>query len=277
MMLTLFTEKWLQDIFEEDGYYGDPASSLIPENLLSTSLIKSKQEGIFCGELIIRELCEFTSMQSWQIEKKDGDWVVANELIASVTGVVRDLLRLERVLLNLLAFSCGIATKTKQYVNIVKPYGVRLLDTRKTLPGYRKLSKYAVRAGGGWNHRFSLSDLIMLKDNHVSVLGGIKPALSACIEQNRQAYIRTEIEVANKKQALEALTYSPDIIMLDNFTQEEVQETLLFIRGKALIEVSGGITLQNIESYAKLKPDFISTGQITQSIQPLDIHMKIQL
>ena len=154
---------------------------------------------------------------------------------------------------------------------------MHLLDTRKTLPGYRKLSKYAVRAGGGWNHRFSLSDLIMLKDNHVTILGGIKPALAKLNEINRQAYIRTEIEVANLKQALEALAYSPDIIMLDNFTPEGVKEAILRIRGKSLIEVSGGITLQNITSYAEAKPDFISTGQITQNVQPIDINMKLAL
>lgn len=274
-MLTLFSEKWLQDIFEEDGYYGDPASSLIAGDLLSTSVMKSKQAGIFCGEFIIRELCQFTHMQSWEIYKKDGDSLLPTDQIASVTGNTPDLLKLERVLLNLVAFASGIATKTKQFADIVEPYGVHILDTRKTLPGYRKLSKYAVRTGGGWNHRFSLSDLIMLKDNHIAILGGIKPALTRLMETNKQAYIRTEVEVANLKQALEALAFSPDIIMLDNFTPEQVQEAILFIRGKALIEVSGGITLQNVETYAKTKPDFISTGQITQHVQPIDIHMKL--
>jgi len=276
-MLTLFTEKWLQEIFEEDGYYGDPASSLIPRDMISSSIMKSKQTGIFCGETIIHELCQFTKMQSWEIIKKDGDPLRLDDQIAVITGFVPDLLKLERILLNLIAFACGIATKTKQYVDLVEPYGVHLLDTRKTLPGYRKLSKYAVRAGGGWNHRFSLSDLIMLKDNHISILGGIKPALAKLSETNRQAYTRTEIEVANLKQALEALAYGPDIIMLDNFTPEEVKEAILRIRGKSLIEVSGGVTLQNITSYAEAKPDFISTGQITQNVQPIDINMKLSL
>ena len=276
-MLTLFTEKWLQEIFEEDSYYGDPASSLIPGDLVSSSVVKSKQTGIFCGETIIHELCQFTKMHSWDIMKKDGDLLQLDDQIAVITGFVPDMLRLERILLNLVAFTSGIATKTRQYVDLVEPYGVHLLDTRKTLPGYRKLSKYAVRAGGGWNHRFSLSDLIMLKDNHVTILGGIKPALAKLNETNRQAYIRTEIEVANLKQALEALAYSPDIIMLDNFTPDEVKEAILLIRGKSLIEVSGGVTLQNITSYAEAKPDFISTGQITQNIQPIDINMKLSL
>lgn len=275
MMQKLLNEDWLRFVFEEDNFYEDPASALIPEEHVSSSAIKSKQQGIFCGEQIIDELCQFTHMHTWEQWKKDGEEILPNDKIATITGLTRDLLQLERVLLNLIAFASGIATKTKQYADIIEPYGVHLLDTRKTLPGFRKLSKYAVKTGGGWNHRFSLSDLIMLKDNHVVLLGGIKPALTKLEQVNRQAYIRTEIEVSSLKQALEALSLSPDVIMLDNFSPEEVHEAMIFLKGKAIIEISGGITLDNIELYAKAKPDFISTGRITQQVDPIDFNMKI--
>lgn len=276
MMNRLLNKDFLQYIFDEDGYYGDPASALISPDQVSTFLVKCKQKGIFCGERIIRECCEFTQMHHWDCLKKDGDSIEVNDVVASITGFTQDILQLERVLLNFIAFASGIATKTKQYTEIIDSYGVRLLDTRKTLPGLRKISKYAVKTGGGWNHRFNLSDLIMLKDNHVNLLGGIKPALKKLSDTNRQAYTQTEIEVSNLKQALEALAFNPDVIMLDNFTPDQVQEVMFYLKGKVLVEISGGVTLENIEDYAKAKPDFISTGRVTQQIDPIDFNMKME-
>jgi nicotinate-nucleotide pyrophosphorylase (carboxylating) len=176
-----------------------------------------------------------------------------------------------------MAYLSGITTKTKQFTQFTEPYNVSLLDTRKILPGYRSMVKYAVQCGGGFNHRNSLSDMIMLKNNHIQALGGIENALEHVTATNRNPMLKIEVETKNLKEALASLRFNPDIIMLDNYSVQEAEKAMYFLRGKALIEISGNIQMDNIESYAKLKPDFISVGSsLTYDVSSLSFHLRLE-
>lgn len=270
-----FMQDWIQEICKEDAPYGDPSVSLFPADLKSKANITAKGEGIFCGEEMIRSVFSYLSPSlQVSIVFKDGDPVQKGDQIAYLEGAASDLLRGERIVLNLISYLSGISTETARFVKIAAPYGVKILDTRKTLPLYRELSKYAVKMGGGYNHRNSLSDLIMLKDNHITLLGGIDSAFEKLKQANRSPFLKIEVEVKNLKEALAALKYSPDIIMLDNFGTTEAEEAIYFLKDKVLVEISGGITLANLEDYAKLKPDFISVGSLTHHVRGLDFNMK---
>lgn len=203
---------------------------------------------------------------------EDGTVAEAGRELLVIRGPVKDLLRGERVALNLVQRLCGIATLTKQYVEKVFGLNVQITDTRKTTPGLRMLEKYAVRVGGGHNHRFNLSDGVLIKDNHIAACGSI----SLAVEKSRAAVphtIRIEVEAENLVQVQECLECGADIIMLDNMRLEEMRQAVQLIDGRAIIEASGGVTLDTIRQIAETGVDIISVGRLTHSAPACDISM----
>jgi nicotinate-nucleotide pyrophosphorylase (carboxylating) len=207
--------------------------------------------------------------------KKDGEVAKKNDILLTVSGPVIDLLKAERIALNLLQRLCGIATLTRKFVAAIEPYPVRITDTRKTTPGLRMLEKYAVLVGGGNNHRFNLTDGVLIKDNHIAACGSITEA----VERVRGAIphtIKIEVETDTLEQVRECLTCNVDIIMLDNMSCDAMVEAVNLINGAALVEASGGITLETVRSIAKTGVDIISAGALTHSAPACDIGMDWQ-
>jgi nicotinate-nucleotide pyrophosphorylase (carboxylating) len=270
--------QWISSFIKEDSPFGDPASDFIPEDSNSCAIIESQGEGYICGVFLIPLFFKFLDPDaSISIMVEDGDFINIGSVIAEIEGSTRSILRIERIVLNFISYLSGITTQTKKYTNITNKYSVKLLDTRKVLPGYRALAKYAVKCGDGYNHRNSLSDLIMLKNNHIQALGGIVNTLEKVTRENKCPMIKIEIETTCLEEAIASLEYKPDIIMLDNFLVPEAKEAIDFLRGKAQIELSGGITLDTIEEYSMLKPDFISVGSdLTYDVTSVSFHLLIQ-
>ncbi|MFQ3574412.1 MAG: carboxylating nicotinate-nucleotide diphosphorylase, partial [Thermodesulfovibrionales bacterium] len=198
----------------------------------------------------------------------------AGDVIATISGHTRDILKGERIALNILQHISGVATLTRTFVDLVKDLPVRIVDTRKTLPGLRFMQKYGVMIGGGYNHRFCLSDGILLKDNHIKAVGSIKEA----VKRARKAHhlLRIEVETKSIDEVKEALESGVDVIMLDNMTIDQMAEAVRFISKRAIVEASGGVTIQNIRDIAKTGVDIISIGALTHSVKAVDISMKIQ-
>jgi len=207
--------------------------------------------------------------------RRDGDTVEAGGAIAVVAGRARSLLSAERVALNFLCRLSGIATATRALVDAVTGYPVRICDTRKTTPGLRALEKYAVRVGGGVNHRFGLDDGVLLKDNHIAVAGGIREAVERA-RRNLGHMVKIEVEVDRLDQIGEALAAGADVIMLDNMTTAQMREAVATIRGRAIVEASGRITAENAPAIAATGVDMISAGWITHSAPILDIGLDFE-
>ena len=202
----------------------------------------------------------------------DGTFVKADETLLHLRGPVVDLLKAERTALNLLQRMCGIATLTNQYVERVAKYGVKITDTRKTTPGLRIFEKYAVRVGGGANHRFNLTDGILIKDNHIAACGSIEQAVTQ-VRKEIPHTIRIEVETDTLEQVQQCLACEVDIIMLDNMDVETMRKAVNLVNGKALLEASGGVSLETVENIAKTGVDIISVGALTHSAQACDIGM----
>jgi nicotinate-nucleotide pyrophosphorylase (carboxylating) len=203
-------------------------------------------------------------------QRRDGDEVEAGEVLARAEGNARAILSAERVALNLLGRLCGVATLTRSYVRAVEGTGARITDTRKTTPGLRALEKHAVRCGGGVNHRFGLDDAILIKDNHVAACGGVGPAL----ERAKAAaghLVMVEVEVDSLSQLDEALPHRPDVILLDNFSLEDLREAVRRTAGRARLEASGGVSLETVRAIAETGVDVISVGALTHSAPTLDV------
>ncbi|MBV9670561.1 MAG: carboxylating nicotinate-nucleotide diphosphorylase [Acidobacteriales bacterium] len=211
------------------------------------------------------------------IEVFDGVQLHAKQAIAVIRHQARVLLSCERVILNLLQRMCGIATETRKFVDAVAGTGARILDTRKTVPGLRSLDKYAVRCGGGKNHRIDLADGILIKNNHIDLGGGIPVVLPKAL-QNRGGDQPVEAEVRNPTELEQALEYGAEAILLDNMTPQQVRECVARVRRQPkhiLVEVSGGITLQNVRAYADAGADYLSVGALTHSVRAVDLNMRI--
>ena len=233
-----------------------------------------KVDGIICGLQVFARDFELLDEK---VEKEfyftDGDKVEKGQCMGKVRGDIRILLSGERTALNYLQRMSGIATYTHSVVDLLRNSRTRLLDTRKTTPNNRIFEKYSVLVGGGNNHRFNLSDGVMLKDNHIGAAGGVKEAIY--MAKSYAPFVRKiEVEVENLEMVKQALEAGADIIMLDNMTCEEIKEAMEVIKGSALVEVSGNITRENIERLANLGVDFISSGAITHSAPIMDISMK---
>ena len=265
--------KKINDFLNEDMPNGDITSNAtVKENISTVANIIAMEPMIFSGEKIIPH-CFNANIK---IYKKDGEQIQYNDIIATINGNAKSILSRERVLLNILQRLCGIATHTKKYVELAKPFNVKILDTRKTTPGMRMFEKYAVKCGGGYNHRFSLSDGILIKDNHIEAAGSIKNVLSKI---NNQYWV--ELEVDTIEQIKEALSNNINGFLLDNMHREQIIECVNLIRShpmgqKIFIEASGGINLTNINEYLNTGIDGISIGALTHQINSCDIKLEFQ-
>jgi len=261
----------------EDIGNGDiTTNSLIPVDLQTKATMVAKSTGVIAGlavaEFVFRT---FSSDITWKTFVNDGDKVSIGDLIVEISGSYRALLTGERVALNFLQRMSGIATMTANYVEILKDYKTQILDTRKTVPGLRLLDKYAVKMGGGTNHRIGLYDMVLIKDNHIKIAGGITNAV-AQIKKNLPGGIKVEVETTTIKEVLEALAAGVDIIMLDNMTNSTMAKSVKIIGGQAKVEASGNMTMERLKEVAATGVDFISIGALTHSVAAFDISMNIE-
>jgi len=265
-----------QALLEDIGTRDITTESIIPSNLKAKGIIKTSEEGVVAGLditcLVFRKL---DSEIVFQEKIKDGTKVARGKILAEITASAQTILKGERVALNFLQRMSGIATITSKFCQEVKDFPVRIVDTRKTTPGLRILEKYAVRMGGGYNHRFGLYDAVLIKDNHIAVAGGIKSAVNSVRKQISHT-VNIEVEVENLSQLQEALEMKVDIIMLDNMNLDTMIEAVKMVKGEALIEASGGITLEKVRKIAQTGVDLISVGALTHSVKSLDISMEIK-
>lgn len=265
-------EEWLQ----EDLGFGDVTTmSTIPETEQGIGILYAKEAGIVAGLPIAQQVFETVDPELvFSAKVEEGARVEVGDQIAEVSGSVRSILSGERLALNLMQRLSAIATKTSEYTAAVAGTKARVVDTRKTTPGLRYLEKYAVRVGGGYNHRFALYDAVMIKDNHIKGAGGIAQAVAAA----RAAIPHTmtiEVEAESLGQVREALEAGADIIMLDNMSNEQMVEAVQLIDGRALVEASGGVNLETIGAIAKTGVDIISVGALTHSVKAFDISLDL--
>lgn len=272
-------EEIIENALKEDIGDGDHSSlSCVPENAIGTAKLLVKDEGIIAGvELAEKIFKTFDPSLEVKVFIKDGDKVKFGDIAFEVSGSSRSILSTERLVLNFMQRMSGIATQTNQIVQLIKGTDVKLLDTRKTTPGIRYMEKWAVRIGGGYNHRFALYDMIMLKDNHVDYAGGVKLAIQRANDYLKKTNksLKIEIEVRNEQELAEAIEIGKvDRIMLDNFSPERIVAALKTIPVSFEVEASGGITLDTIRSYAETGVDYISVGALTHSFESLDMSLK---
>lgn len=275
-------EKWmirevLERAFREDMPMGDITTDCtVAENEVSRAYLVTKQEGVICGiEIAMEAFRMMDPAVHLNPLVKDGDFVENQTRILEIEGSSRALLKAERTALNLLQRLSGIASITRLYVERIIGYKAKVVDTRKTTAGLRLLEKYAVRTGGGTNHRFSLSDGVLIKDNHIKAAGGIAKAIQAAKEAIPHT-VKIEVETETLQQVREALESGADIIMLDNMPPEQMAEAVTLIAGKAVTEASGNVTLETIQKVAATGVDIISVGALTHSVMAMDISMKFE-
>lgn len=259
-----------EDITSEDV----TTNAVMPEKVPGSVQLICKQDGVICGlpvfERVFKILDESTQVN---LLVKDGDSVKKGQLLAEIKGDIRVLLSGERTALNYLQRMSGIATYTSEIVKLLEGSKTKLLDTRKTTPNMRLFEKYAVKVGGGVNHRYNLSDGILLKDNHIGAAGGVKKAVE--LAKKYSPFVRKiEVEVENLDMCREAVEAGADIIMLDNMTPEEMTKAVELIGGRALTECSGNITKENVHKILKTGVDFVSSGALTHSAPILDLSLK---
>ena len=260
----------------EDIGPGDVTSQLViaPE-ARGPARIEARQPLVVCGLFAAQEVFERIDPQiSVDSRCAEGEQVAAGRVLMRVDGSLRAILAAERTALNFLGRLCGIATWTRRHVRAVADTGSRIVDTRKTLPGWRVLEKFAVAAGGGANHRFALYDGILLKDNHIAAAGGVKAAVEVALAR-APAGLRVQIEVESLQQAEEACRAGADFLLLDNCTPEQVREIVVRCGDRALLEASGGITLENLRRYAETGVPRISLGAITHSARSSDVALEL--
>ena len=265
--------------FAEDIGDGDHTTlCCIPEDAMGESKLLIKEEGVFAGVDIAKEVFRrFDPTMEVEVYIQDGTHVKPGDIVMSVKGKIQSLLQTERLMLNILQRMSGIATMTAKYVKRLEGTKTRVLDTRKTTPGMRMLEKQAVKIGGGTNHRIGLFDMILLKDNHIDFAGGIENAISRCHEylKAKGKDLKIEIEVRDFAELQRVLDFGGvDRIMLDNFTPAETKKAVDMIAGRFETESSGGITFDTIRDYAEQGVDFISVGALTHSVKGLDMSFK---
>ncbi len=261
----------------EDLGGGDiTTEATIAEDSRSVAAVRAKEDLILAGLPVFKAVFDrLGGAVTFADEKKDGQAVFAGELITRVSGPTRTLLSGERTALNFIMRLSGIATQTSRCVELVAGTKTRIVDTRKTTPGWRWLEKYAVRMGGGANHRFSLSDGVLIKDNHITAAGGIAKAVAGA-RRRAPHTARIEVEVKNAAEIDEALSAGADVLLLDNMTPEQAASSISRIAGRAPVEVSGNMRPDTIAEYAGIGVDFISMGFLTHSARSVDINMKIE-
>ncbi len=276
MLHSLQFEPVLRAALAEDIGAGDVTTLLtVPELKTARAEMVAKAEGIVAGLLVAEAAFRIVEPGvAWQAYARDGDQTRPGDVLASVIGPARGLLTAERVALNFVQRLSGVATLTMRFVSLVAGTRAKIVDTRKTTPGLRALEKYAVRCGGGNNHRFGLSDAILIKDNHLAAGGGVAATVWRAKELAPHT-MRIEVECKTLAQVDEAITAGPDIILLDNMDNETLRAAVTRIAGRALTEASGGVNLQSVAAIAKTGVDLISVGALTHSAPALDVSLDI--
>lgn len=268
---------------DEDAPWGDITSELLlPEDSMARAALVAREPGIFAGgRALERTMAAVDPAIEVVLLVADGASVTPGTVVATVAGPARGVLRAERLALNIMQRMSGIATETGRYVRLVADTRARIVDTRKTTLGLRVLEKYAVRCGGGYNHRFSLSDAVLAKDNHLAVIAANEGLdLAQLLRQARARLphtMRIEVEVDRIEQVEPVLAGGADIVMLDNFTPQQLREAVALIGGRALIEASGGVTLETVAEIAATGVDLISVGALTHSVRALDLGLDLDI
>lgn len=273
-MNSLTIDNIIINALKEDGAYDDITTNSIldKKDKCKVDLI-AKEDGVLCGTEVFKRVFEILGNASVDFFAYDGENIKNAQVIVEINGLTYSVLSGERVALNILQRMSGIATLTSKFVERLKGTKVKLLDTRKTTPNFRVLERYAVKIGGGENHRYNLSDGVLIKDNHIAAAGGIKNAIDM-VQKNVSFVKKIEVETESLEQVKEALMAKADIIMLDNMDIDTIIRALSIINGEALTEVSGNVNLETIRSLAETGVDYISTGYITHSYKVLDLSMK---
>ncbi|WP_339165074.1 carboxylating nicotinate-nucleotide diphosphorylase [Siminovitchia sp. FSL W7-1587] len=267
----------LEQFFLEDIGDRDVSSQIFAHRELGQVVFIAKEEGIFCGEDVIQTgYAVLDPAIRLDTNVKDGKRVERGQRLAIASGPIESLLKGERVILNLVQRMSGIATKTGKAVETLRGTKAKVCDTRKTTPGLRMLEKYAVRCGGGYNHRYGLYDGAMVKDNHIAFAGSIKKAVQA-IRESAGHMINIEVETETKKQVIEAVEAKADVIMFDNRSPEDIREWVKLVPEGIITEASGGITMDNLREYGETGVDYISLGFLTHSISSFDISVKVDI
>ncbi|MCL2894079.1 carboxylating nicotinate-nucleotide diphosphorylase [Brenneria tiliae] len=251
----------------------DITARLLAQDAQASARIITREAGIFCGkrwlEEVFAQLGGATSI-TWRVA--DGDAITPGQTLCDIAGPAKQLLTGERTALNFLQTLCGVASEVSRYVSVLQGTGTRLLDTRKTIPGLRTALKYAVMCGGGNNHRLGLSDAFLIKENHIIAAGSIRQAVENAFLLRRD--VPVEVEVESLDELRQALDAGADIIMLDNFSLETIREAVNITQGRALLEISGNVTIETLRDYAETGVDYISVGALTKHVRALDLSMR---
>ncbi len=264
----IFKKALAEDIGKKDI----TTASLIPKRKKISAVILAKEkQAVICGLSVAGDVFKLQDKQiTFKSRFKDGQLIKKSDNVAEIFGPAHSILTAERVALNFLSLLSGIATKTRKFVDKIRPYKVKIMDTRKTYPGLRGLEKYAVRIGGGYNHRFKLDEMFLIKDNHLKIIGGIDK-----LRGFAKRY-KVEIEVKNLREFKTALRLNPDIIMLDNMKATDMKKAARLRKAtKPKLEASGNISLNNVREIAATGVDFISVGELTHSTQAVDFSLKV--
>ena len=280
LAMTPDIEALIDRALTEDLSLGDPTTdSLVPPELTGRAIVVAKAEGVLAGvDIALAVFSRVDPVLGTHVLIRDGEAITADDVICSVEGQVSSMLRGERTALNFLQRMSGIATETGRYVSAVQGLNTRIVDTRKTAPGLRALDKYAVRMGGGRNHRQNLGDGILIKDNHIQALQKSGTSLTEVIQTARAKAshtVKVEVEVEDLDQVTEALDAGAELLLLDNMDHEQMAEATRMARGRALTEASGNVTLETVRSVAETGVDIISVGALTHSARALDISLDL--
>ena len=271
-------DRLIHRALEEDAGTGDVTTrACLSGRERGLAEVTAKEEMVVAGLSVFHRV--FTLVDS-DLEHRarvtEGERAAPGQVVSAIRGNASSILLAERTALNVFQRMCGIATETRRYVERVRGTGARVLDTRKTVPGFRELDKYAVRVGGCTNHRFGLSGGVLIKDNHIRAAGGITKAVRRCAEQLSHVF-RIEVETRTLEEVREALDAGASIIMLDNMPPAMMREAVALVNGRALLEASGGIGLDNVRDVAETGVDFISVGALTHSVKAADISLNLVL
>ncbi|AQQ00193.1 nicotinate-nucleotide diphosphorylase (carboxylating) [Pseudoalteromonas aliena] len=262
-----------EDLNYQTAQEGDITAQLIPQNEQASAKVITREDCIFCGKDIILEVFkQVDPTVNVTVLINDGDAVKANSTLFTASGSARSILTAERTALNFVQTLSGTATTTAHYVKELSGTTTQLLDTRKTIPGLRALQKYAVKCGGGANHRIGLFDAFLIKENHIAACGTIDKAVTQAKLNHPNKPIEVEVESLNELD--QAINAGADIIMLDNFSVEQIKQAVVLTNKRAKLEVSGNMTLQTLKTYSQAGVDFISSGALTKNLQSIDLSMR---
>ena len=275
------TRQLIQMALAEDEAAYDPTSSLLPNDLMSEALIMAKADGIIAGVDVALEVFREVdpSLETVRL-LDDGSQVERGTYMATIRGRMSSILRAERTALNFASRMSGIATATNEFVRALEGLPALIIDTRKTLPGWRLLDKYSVRMGGGHNHRMSTGDGILIKDNHIAAMATRGESMTELIRRAKHDAahtIRIEVECDTLDQVREVVEAGADIILFDNMTPDQMREGVAICKGRALTEASGGVTIENVREIAETGVNLLSSGSITHSVKALDISLEVRV